>query len=316
VFEGFKETQKPIIAIAEHLNTTEYYVASIADKILLDPMGSIQLTGFRMQNLYINDLLQKAKINVQTFKVGNYKSAAEPLIRNNMSEESKRANEYVLDDLWNSFITDIHIHRPLIKTNLTDLINNQEKHLKTTNGNTAAFAIQTGLVDQLLTRQEKQSIFLDLFGENETSDTFNQIHFQDYNDYIDTNFMHISNNEIGVIIAQGQIVGGNQPPGNIGAKTLTELIISARKNDNIKAIVIRVDSGGGSAFASEIIHREIQETIDSGKPVVISMSSTAASGGHWMSAKASEIWSTPTTITGSIGFRLDGYLVLLGYLLG
>jgi protease-4 len=235
--------------------------------------------------------------------VGTYKSALEPFLRDSMSEYAKEANLAWLDILWDYYKRVVSQQRGLDAQRLDDYVNNFPAHLAEANGDTAVMALNLGLVDDLLTRDQVRQELIEIAGQDKDGISFKQISFEEYMSRIRPALMqdHLTKDKIGIIVASGIILDGEQPTGRIGGDTIADLFIRARKDNKVKAVVLRVDSGGGSATASEVISREIELTRQAGKPVFVSMGSVAASGGYWIAAQADQIWASATTITGSIG---------------
>ena len=299
----FKENGKPIIAAANGYNQGQYYLAAHADRVYAHPMGGVYLNGFGIYRKYFKTALEKLLIKFHVFRVGTYKSALEPFLRDDMSPYAKEANLAWLTVLWDAFKADLARLRGLEPEAIDDYINNISAHLKKVDGDTAQLALDYGLVDELKTRDEVKDELIQLVGQDTEDNTYNQIQFEEYLDVIRPNLMPAipGRSKIGVIVARGMILDGKQPAGKIGGDTLSDLIRKARLDDEVSAIVLRLDSPGGSALASETIRREIEITRQAGKPVIASLSSVAASGGYWISSAADEIWASRTTITGSIG---------------
>ncbi len=299
----FKESGKQIIAAGDVFNQSQYYLAAHADRIYVHPMGGVFLTGFGRYRKYYKTALEKLLIQFHVFRVGTYKSSLEPFLRDDMSKYAKEANLAWLTVLWDAFKGNLAEMRGLDPEGIDDYINNISKHLAAVDGDTARLALDYGLVDELKTREEVKDELIGLVGEGEDKNTFKQIQLDEYLDVIRPELVRTDPDlsKIGVIVARGIILDGTQPAGKIGGDTLSDLIRKARLDDRIAAIVLRIDSPGGSALASETIRKEIELTRQAGKPVVASMSSIAASGGYWISSAADEIWASPTTITGSIG---------------
>ncbi len=300
--DTFKLSGKPVIAAEDFYTQNKYLLASYADKIFLNPVGVIDLHGLGAYRLYFKDALEKLKINYHVFRVGTYKSALEPITRNSMSEDAKSQNLEWLNALWNSYTEDIVERRNIDKKTIDQYTNKISDLLNEHGGDTAQLALKINLVDELKTRQELRSYLIGLTGKSH-SRGFKYVTLKEYLEQVTRSYQYNGSNgqSIGIIIAQGDILTGEQSPGNIGSDTLLRVIRKAREDKSIKAVVLRVDSGGGSVFASEIIRRELNELRNSGKPLVISMGSMAASGGYWIAAEADEIWAYPTTLTGSIG---------------
>lgn len=299
----FKAGGKPIYATGDYYGQQQYYLAAHADRLYLHPMGGVALTGFGIYRNYFKSALEKLMIQFHVFRVGTYKSALEPFLRNDMSEYAKEANLAWLSVLWETYSRNIAELRGLPHDAIDNYINNISQNLSAVKGDTARLALDHGLVDALKTRDEVRAELIALVGQDEAKMAVNEIQFEDY--LADIQPLRERNREdtpkVGVIVAKGVILDGVQPAGKIGSETLTNLIRQARLNEDVKALVLQIDSPGGSALASEIIRREIELTRQSGKPVIASMSSIAASGGYWIASAADEIWAATTTITGSIG---------------
>ncbi|MEA1923747.1 MAG: signal peptide peptidase SppA [Pseudomonadota bacterium] len=302
--EQFKASGKKVIATGDHFSQSHYLLAGFADEIILNPIGGVELKGFARHRLYGRQALEKLKINFHLFRAGDYKSALEPFIRDDMSDAARAANQGWLDDLWQTASEQILSGRhQLTSTKLNDYINNYDQHLAQHQGNAANAALAAGLVDRLLSRPQWRRYLASLVGSDEKdSEDFKQIDWNDYAQQIKKSYLSAQTfAKIALIVARGDILPGRQPEHRIGAETLSQLLRKARRDSSIKAVVLRLDSGGGSMVASEIIRQEILQLKESGKPVIISMGRLAASGAYWISANADEIWAEPTTLTGSIG---------------
>ena len=297
----FKKSQKPVIAYGNFLDQQQYYLASYADTIYIHDMGGVAITGFGLYRNYFKGLIDKLGINVHVFKSGTFKDFVEPYIRTDMSEPSRAHNEAWLTSLWATYSSDVEERRGLSVGQLDTYIKTLPQLLRNADGDGAKLAKDFNLVDETGSKQALIDYLIAQFGRSKhDSNMFNHINPISYQQEIALNKFQQQGN-IGLIVAAGTIMDGEQPEGSIGGDTLSQLIRKARNDESLKAIVIRVDSGGGSAFASELIRQEITETRAAGKPVFISMGSMAASGGYWLAAGADQIWATPTTITGSIG---------------
>ena len=298
----FKTSGKKVIAAEDFYQQKAYYLASFADEIYLNPMGGVDLHGIGTYRLYFKDAIDRLKVNYNIFRVGTFKSAMEPIMRNSMSAEARAQNLTWLSALWDTVTTDIIRERKLDQDSIRIYTENIASELATAGGDTAILALETGLVDGLKTREELRNYLTELTGKNTKGD-FKQIGMNDYMSSVSRSFIAspAKNGSVGIIIAQGAILNGKQPVGVIGGDSLSALIRKARENKDINALVLRIVSGGGSVFASEIIRQEILEYKKTGKPLVVSMGSMAASGGYWIAADADEIWASPVTLTGSIG---------------
>jgi len=299
----FKTSGKTIVAVGDNYTQEQYYLASYADEIHLNPMGTVLLTGYGSYPSYLKEMLDKLRIHLNVFRVGTYKDAIEPFTRSNMSEASREHTTEWLNALWSVYTSRVEALRDLPADAINDYANNLGSKLAAHNGDTAALALSAGLVDKLSTRPQMMARLQQLAGIGEEGD-YNAIDMGRYLNHerrLESLQTDPMGNKIGLIVAKGAIFDGEQPAGTVGSDTLSELFIQAREDDQIKAVVLRVDSPGGSAFASEVIRQEILLTKQQGKPVVVSMGSVAASGGYWIAMGADEVLASPTTITGSIG---------------
>ena len=299
----FKKSGKKVIAAEDHYQQKAYYLASFASEIYLNPMGAVYLHGFGSYPLFFREALEKLRINYHVFRVGTYKSAVEPILRDSMSDESKEQMQGVLTSMWSIFTTDITRQRALPADAIDQYANNIPAKLGASEGSTARLALDSKLVDGLKSREEIRE-YLAKQTAADPDQGFSQVPLNEYVRTITRSYqpqLVAPVNTIGIIIAEGMILDGEQPVGAIGGDTLAAMIRKARLDTAIKAVVLRVNSGGGSVFASEIIRQEILELKKAGKPLVVSMGSTAASGGYWIAANADEIWASAATITGSIG---------------
>ncbi|AIL70163.1 signal peptide peptidase SppA [Vibrio vulnificus] len=295
----FKASGKPIYAIGAFYNQSQYYLASYADKIYLAPDGGVMLKGYSAFNLYYKTLLEKLDVTTHVFRVGTYKSAIEPFVRDDMSPAAKESATRWLTQLWGAFVDDVANNRNIDPKTLNPSMEEFLSQLKSVNGDLAALSIKLGLVDELATRQQLRTQLAEKFGAS-GDDSYKAISYYDYRATMRDNF-DVNADDIAIVVASGTIMDGQQPRGTVGGDTVAGLLRQARNDDKVKAVVLRVDSPGGSAFASEVIRNEVQALKDAGKPIVVSMSSLAASGGYWISMSADKIIAQPTTLTGSIG---------------
>jgi len=299
----FKTTGKKIVATADQYGQDAYYLAAHADEIITHSMGAVILEGFGRYRMYYKEGIDKLGLDVHIFKVGTYKSAVEPYLRDDMSEYAKEANSEWLGDLWRIYLDDVAAARGTTPERLNEYAHEFPRLMAEANGDTAKVALDFGLADLALTRVELREHLIELVGEDEDTHSYNKIAFSEYLTTVDDDRFgrEAKGDRVGVIVARGTILDGTQPAGKIGGDSTAALIRQARNDDDVKAIVLRVDSGGGSAFASEVIRRECEAARADGKPVIASMGSVAASGGFWISTSTDQIWAHPTTITGSIG---------------
>jgi protease-4 len=298
----FRATGRQVIAAEDLYTQKQYYLAAYADLVAVNPMGGVDLHGFGTYPLYFREALDKLKINYHVFRVGTYKSAIEPITRDSMSPEARRQNALWLASLWDSYVADVTQERKISRANIDTYTNFVDRLLADVDGDTAKLALKTGLVDRIWTRPQVQSHLATLAGTSSERD-YTSISSADYLRLIGPAAQGGSTalNKVGILVAQGNILPGKQPSGVVGGDTLADLIKVAREDATVKAVVLRINSGGGSAFASEIIRQELLELKKSGKPLVVSMGTMAASGGYWIAADADQIWAAPTTLTGSIG---------------
>lgn len=299
----FKTSGKKVIAIADEYGQDAYYIAAHADEVITHKMGAVIIEGFGRYRMYYKEGIDKLGLDVHIFKVGTYKSAVEPYLRDDMSEYAREANEEWLGDLWRIYLEDVAAARGTSPERLNEYAHEFARLMDEANGDSAKAALDFGLADQALTRVEMREHLIELVGEDEETHSFKQVSLSDYLETIDDDRFgrKATGDRIGVIVARGTILDGTQPAGKIGGDSTAALIRQARNDDTVKAIILRVDSGGGSAFASEVIRRECEKARAGGKPVFASMGSVAASGGFWISTSSDQIWAHPATITGSIG---------------
>lgn len=297
---NFKAAGKKVIAAADYYSQDQYYLASFADEIYMHEMGAIELTGYGRYMTYYKTALDKLGITIHAFRSGKYKDFLEPFLRDDMSDESREHNSEWINSLWAVYSTQIETARKLEAGALKDYINNMDAHLALTSGDGAKLTLEKGLVDKLLSRQDMLGQLIEAAGRNDDGEGYKGVNVKNY--LADSRLKpELATDKIGLIVASGTISDGEQPDGAIGSETMLEVLQQVQKDDAIKALVIRVDSGGGSAFASEIIRSEIMTVRNKGIPVFISMGSVAASGGYWIATAGDQIWAQPTTITGSIG---------------
>ena len=300
--DGFKATGKRVVAAADAYDQYSFYLASHADEVWLNTQGMVLIEGFGRYKTYYKDLIDRLEIDWNVFRVGEFKSAVEPYLRNGISPEAKEADLAYLSDLWNAWLDDVSAARGIARVDLAGYVDAYPDRLAATGGDGAKAALEAKLVDHVAPRDAVRDRLMELVGEDTDTHTFHQIAFTDYLKTLDDRFGETAKgNLVAVVVAKGTILDGSQPPGKIGGDSTAALIRTARNDDKVKAVVLRVDSGGGSASASEVIRRELELTRAAGKPVVSSMGSVAASGGYWITMASDEVFAAPTTITGSIG---------------
>ncbi|MBB1341011.1 MULTISPECIES: signal peptide peptidase SppA [Pseudoalteromonas] len=301
--ERFKASGKKVIASGYYYSQAQYYIAAHADEISMHPYGGVEIQGFGMYPLYFKDALEKLGITQHIFRVGTFKSAVEPFIRNDMSDAAKEANNVWLGALWKEYKQDVAAVRPFDEANFDETMDVFLAKMQAVNGDSGKYALEHQWVDSLKTNQQMRQQLIALVGTEETGKTFNQVSFKEYLSLVKPpiEFDNPMTEKVAVVVARGTISDGERKAGEIGGDSTAALLRKARLDDKVKAVVLRIDSGGGSMFASEVIRAEVLALKAAGKPVVASMSSVAASGGYWIASAANEIWAAPSTITGSIG---------------
>lgn len=301
--QRFKSTDKPVYAVGDNFTQAQYFLASYANKVYLNPMGSVLLTGFGAYRNYYKSALEKLKVNFHVFRVGDYKDFIEPYIRDDMSPASRENNQRWLNELWGEYTEQVTGLRNLPPEAIDVFISELPQKLRESGGSWADAALANKLVDQLASRRSAISELQKTIGTSDDKQSYKSIDALAYlrNQKL-TEIPHTDGKtgKIGLITASGAIVDGQAPAGQIGSETLNSLIAKAREK-KVDALVLRIDSGGGSAFASEAIRQELLATREAGIPVVISMGSVTASGGYWLATAGDRIWASPSTITGSIG---------------
>lgn len=302
--EAFKEGGKKVYATSSFYRQTQYLIASHADEIILNDAGGVSLTGYGVFNNYYKSLLDKLKITNHVFRVGTYKAAVEPSLRDDMSEAAKEANLEFVTSFWDRYIQEVGGVRDLDPAVIHNYADTYNTVLREYGGDSARAALAVGLVDKVYNSGQLRQFLQQTFGKGRGRSIYKGIPYQAYlkslSPPVETTLAGKS--YVAVITAAGTIVPGrNQSSGVAASGPIVDYLLKAKDDDNVKAVVLRVDSPGGSAFASELIHNAILEVKAAGKPVIISMGSLAASGGYLIAAPGDEIWAAPTTITGSIG---------------
>jgi protease-4 len=303
VLREFRSSGKQVVALGQAFDQQQYYLAAQADQIYLDPHGLILLDGFSYYGQYYKDAIDKLGVTVNVFKAGKFKSAVEPFMRQDMSPEARESNQQWLDSLWTTYQAAVTSARGLEATALTDYAEQLLPALQATKGDFAQLAVDRKLVTELKTREQVAEQLRTQVGEDEDSYSYSQVDMDDYlaASRAERSLHSAGSNAVGIVVAAGEIVDAEGIAGTIAGESMAALLRQARHDDDVKAVVLRIDSPGGSVFASEVIRREVVALKQAGKPVVASMSSTAASGGYYIAMDADEIWANSATITGSIG---------------
>lgn len=293
----FRDSGKPVFAVGENYSQGQYYLASFANKIWLSPQGQVDLHGFATNGLYYKTLLDKLKVSTHVFRVGTYKSAVEPFIRNDMSPAAREADSRWIGELWQNYLHTVSANRQISPQQLFPGAQAIIDGLTSVGGDTAKYALDHKLVDALASSADVEKALTKQFGWSKTENNYRAISYYDYSLKTPAG----NGGTIAVIFANGAIMDGEETPGNVGGDTTASQIRDARLDPKVKAIVLRVNSPGGSVNASEVIRAELAAAKAAGKPVVVSMGGMAASGGYWISTPANYIVASPSTLTGSIG---------------
>lgn len=296
--QRFKASGKPVVAWGSRFDQRQYHVASAANEVWLHPMGAVQLEGFGRYRNYYRDALDKLGVSVHLVRVGTYKSFGEPFTENGPSPAAVEAESLLLHGLWGTYTGTVEQARRLGAGSVMRDIDALPGSLVALNGDLAQLALQSKLVDALKTRDELRQLMIERGARDEASKSFRQVNFDSYLARLKPKR---DGEALAVVVAEGEIGDGEAPPGRIGGLSTAALIRKAREDEQVKALVLRVDSPGGSAFGAELIRRELELTRAAGKPVVVSMGDMAASGGYWISTAADEVIADAATITGSIG---------------
>ena len=295
---------KQVVAFGENFDQAQYLLAAQANEVYMDPMGGLLMEGLGRYRPYFREALQdKLGVDVHLFKVGEYKSAAEPYVLDAASPEAKEADLFWMNDVWQRYLGDVAKLRKLSPQQLAADIDALPAELTAAQGDLGKYAQQKKLVDGLKTLEEVESLLTERGVADTNSETgFRAVDLAGYLKHIDNGIAAADPRpQVAIVVAEGEITGGEQPPGTIGGESTAALLREARDDENVKSVVLRVDSPGGEVFASEQIRREVVELKKAGKPVVVSMGDLAASGGYWISMNADRIYADPSTITGSIG---------------
>ncbi|ECC9151349.1 signal peptide peptidase A [Salmonella enterica subsp. salamae] len=293
----FRDSGKPVFAVGENYSQGQYYLASFANKIWLSPQGQVDLHGFATNGLYYKSLLDKLKVSTHVFRVGTYKSAVEPFIRDDMSPAAREADSRWIGELWQNYLHTVSANRQVSPQQLFPGAQAIIDGLTSVGGDTAKYALDHKLVDALASSADVEKALTKQFGWSKTENNYRAISYYDYSLKTPAD----NGGTIAVIFANGAIMDGEETPGNVGGDTTASQIRDARLDPKVKAIVLRVNSPGGSVNASEVIRAELAAARAAGKPVVVSMGGMAASGGYWISTPANYIVASPSTLTGSIG---------------
>jgi protease-4 len=301
--QTFKKSGKKVYAWGQYVSQQQYYLLAQADEVYVEPIGAIGVEGYSSLQPYFRTALDKLGVTVNAFRSGPYKSIAEPFIRSDMSPEIKAETRSLLDAVWGAYQAGVAGPRKLGPGALDAYVGDPAANLKAAGGDAALMAEKRGLVTGRKTWDEFEALVTKAVGEDSDTHSFRSIRHDEYLSVVRSERVldrHPAG-KVAVITATGNIMDGRHSPGTIGGDTLAAVLREAKYDDDVKAVVIRIDSGGGSVLASEVIRQQVAALKAAGKPVVASFSSIAASGAYYFSTAATEIWAEPTTITGSIG---------------
>jgi len=296
--ERFKASGKQVVAWSATMDQAGYFLAAHANEVYLHPMGAVFLRGFGGYRNYYKEALDRLGVSANVIRVGKYKNYGEPYFATEPSKETLEADKYLYDALWQTFTSDVEKARKLPAGSINQGIDGVVAALTAAGGDAAKVALDAKLVTGLKTRDQLRALMVERGAEDKAIKSFRQVSFHEY---LATQRPRLFGDAVGVVVAEGEIIDGIAPPGTVGGRSTADLIRKARDDESIKAVVLRVDSPGGSPYGSELVRRELELTRAAGKPVVVSMGDVAASGGYWISMAADEIIADAATITGSIG---------------
>lgn len=297
---NFKESGKKVIAIGEQYSQKQYYLASFANEVYLNKAGSVELQGLSYSNIYFKSLFEKIEAEPHIFRVGTYKAAVEPFMRDDMSPEAKQNAQAWLSQTWQQTVETVAENRQIPNENIELTPATYIEKYKQVKGDDAQFALNQKWVNKLASNQETKAMLISHFGEN-SEGNYNHIEFDDYVNELNDRFGEVNAPKIAVVNVEGAIMLGESDETGVGSETVVKLLQKARADKNVEGLILRINSPGGSAMASELIRQEVEEFQKSGKPVVASMGGMAASGGYWIAATSDKIIASPNTLTGSIG---------------
>lgn len=296
--ERFKASGKQVVAWGAAYDQAAYYLAAHATEVYVHPMGQVFLRGYGGHRNYYREALDRLGVEVNVIRVGKYKNFGEPFFATGPSEATMESDKVLYDGLWKTYTDGIEKARKLPPGSVNTGIEGVVKALNDAKGDAAKVALEAKLVNGIKTRDEFRALMSERGAEDKDINSFRQVNIHDY---LATQLPKMFGDSVGVIVAEGDIVDGRAPPGTVGGLSTADLVRKAREDKSVKAVVLRVDSPGGSAYGSELIRRELELTRAAGKPVIVSMGDLAASGGYWISLAADEVIADPATITGSIG---------------
>lgn len=296
----FKRSKKPVIVFADNYNQKQYLLASYADQIYLNPVGKVSILGMKQQNLYFKSMLNMLDVTTNVFRVGTYKSAVEPLLRDDMSEAAKEDMKSWLNQMWTNYVSIVADNRQIEPRAVLPDAKTYVEELRVLKGDSSAYTKQRGLITEFADRLTVEDKLIEIFGQTELGE-LKMVEFDRYLADLPDRMTSSDKHKIAVVNVEGAIIDGESFEDDVGGDTIARLLRQAKDDESVKAVVLRVNSPGGSAFASEIIRQEVTHLQKAGKPVIVSMGGMAASGGYWISSTADYIVADKNTITGSIG---------------
>ena len=296
--QRFKASGKPVVAWGSSYDQRQYYIAAQANEVFLHPMGMVYLDGYGRMRNYYKDAFDKFGVTANVIRVGKYKSFGEPYFANGPSKDALEADGLLYNGLWSTYTDGVEAARKLPAGSIAKGIEALPQTFAAAGGDAGKLALSSKLVDGLKTRDELRAMMIERGAKDDETKSFRQVSFDNY---LARQKPKLTGDAVAVVVAEGTITDGNAPAGGVGGKSTSELIRKARDHDKVKAVVLRVNSPGGSAFGSELVRRELELTRAAGKPVVVSMGDVAASGGYWISMSSDEVIADAATVTGSIG---------------
>lgn len=297
----FRAAGKPVVALAESLSQQQYYLASLADEVWLHPDGMIYIDGYAAYRNFYREGLDRLEVEVNLFRAGEFKSAMEPFVRNDMSDEDREATLFWLSSLWQQYLEAVSRQRGVPLVDLSAAINDFADRLEAADGDFARLALELGLADRIVSRPEAHQELARLGMPEHNPEGYRHVTYDAYLTATALQSRAGDGDRVAVVVAEGEILRGHQPSGLIGADSLTEQLRELGEDAAVRAVVLRINSPGGDTFASEVIRREVEALRESNRTVVVSMGDVAASGAYWIAMGANEVWASPASITGSIG---------------
>ena len=300
--ELFKATGKPVIAVGDYFSQGHYLLASQADIVVMNPEGGLELTGFAFYRNYLRKFLDNIYVKMNVFRVGENKSAVEPYLRDDMSPQQREVVGAWLGDLWRLYAEQVEQGRGLASGQLETFINTFPAQLEQAGGDAAQLMVDAGLIDQLLHESGREALLAEVINGNVESEDYQAITVEHYLSALEEPADSTEEQgTIAVVVVEGEMIPGESSQGFAGAQTVVGQLDAALADESVAAIVLRINSPGGSVFAAEVMRQRLLEVKERDLPLVVSMGPLAASGGYYIAADADQIWAQRATLTGSIG---------------